>query len=540
MQTSSLCYLQGWSMFKILISDKLGSAGLERLDQAKDATYDLKTGMSREELLATLPGYDALIVRSETKADAEVLAAGTNLKVVGRAGMGVDNIDVRAATMRGIIVMNTPQANSIATAEQAMALMLAASRYTAQSHASLAAGEWNRSQYTGVQLYRKTLGIVGFGRIGRHVAKRAQAFGMEVVAYDPYVSEEVGRDHGVTLVDLDDLLAQSDYISLHTALMPETESMINAETIAQMKNGVIIVNAARGKLIDENALAEALKSGKVRAAGLDVFRKEPPEGSPLIGLPNVVHTPHLGASSVEAQRDVATQIVDQILDALRGKDFRNAVNMPFPAGPGFEALRPYMALAEKLGLLHCHLAEGAIRRVEIEMRGEDVDTLIKPVAAGLLKGILQKSISEDVNYINAPVLAEENGIITSQTKGITPIDYPNMISCKVQWEGGERLLAGVLFGGSEPRLVQVDEYTLEAKPFGDVLVLRNKDVPGVIGQVGTILAAYEVNIGEWRMGRDKPGGEALSFINLDSRPPTAVLDALSKIPAITHVRLVSL
>lgn len=526
-------------MFKILISDKLGSVGLERLDQAKDATYDLKIGLSKEELIAILPEYDALIVRSETKADADVLAAGTKLKVVGRAGMGVDNIDVRAATMRGIIVMNTPQANSIATAEQAMALMLAASRFTAQSHAALLAGEWNRSQFTGVQLYRKTLGIVGFGRIGRHVAKRAQAFGMEVLAFDPYVSEEVGRDHGVTLVDLDDLLAQSDYISLHTALLPETDSMINAESIAQMKDGVIIVNAARGKLIDEDALAAALKSGKVKAAGLDVFRKEPPVGSPLIGLPNVVHTQHLGASSVEAQRDVATQIVDQMLDALRGLDFRNAVNMPFPAGPGFDELRPYMALAEKLGLLQCHLAGGTIRRVEIEVRGEAIDTLIKPVAAGLLKGILQKSISDEVNYINAPVLAEENGVTTSQTKGMTPVDYPNLISCRVQWDGGQRLVAGVLFGGGEPRLVQVDEYSMEAKPEGEVLVLSNKDVPGVIGQVGTILAAYEVNIGEWRMGRDKPGGEALSFINLDSKPETAVLEALAKIPAITIVKLVS-
>lgn len=527
-------------MFKILISDKLGAAGLERLGQTKDATYALKTGMRKEELMAILPEYHALIVRSETKVDADVLAAGKNLKVVGRAGMGVDNIDVRAATMRGIIVMNTPQANSIATAEQALALMLAASRYTAQSHASLAAGEWNRAQFTGVQLYRKTLGIVGFGRIGRHVAKRAQAFGMEVLAYDPYISEEVGRDHSVTLVDLDDLLAQSDYISLHTALLPETESMINAQTIAQMKDGVILVNAARGKLVDEAALAVALQSGKVKAAGLDVYRKEPPENSPLIGLPNVVHTPHLGASSLEAQHDVATQIVEQILDALRGKDFRNAVNMPFPAGPGFDALRPYMALAEKLGLLHSHLAGGAIRRVEIEVHGDDVDALIKPVAAGLLKGILQKSLTDEVNYINAPVLAEENGISTSQTKGIAPLDYPNLISCKVQWEGGERLLAGVLFGGSEPRLVQVDEYPLEARPFGHVLVLQNKDVPGVIGQVGTLLATYQVNIGEWRMGRDKPGGEALSFINLDNEPPTAVLDALAKIPAITNVKLVNL
>lgn len=527
-------------MFKILISDKLGAAGLERLDQVPDVTYDLKTGLSKDELMAILPEYDALIVRSETKADAEVLAAGKKLKVVGRAGMGVDNIDVRAATLRGIVVMNTPQANSIATAEQAMALMLAASRFTAQSHASLAAGEWNRSQYTGWQLYGKKLGIIGFGRIGRHVAKRAQAFEMDVLAYDPYVSEEIGQEHNVTLVDLDDLLAEADYITLHTALIAETESMINAETIAQMKDGVVIVNAARGKLIDEDALAAALQSGKVRAAGLDVFRKEPPVGSPLIGLANVVHTPHLGASSREAQRDVATQIVDQIVDALRGKEFRNAVNMAFPAGPAFDAVRPSILLAEKLGGLHYHLAAGPIRRVEVELVGGDVDTLIKPVAAGLLKGILQNVLSDEVNYINAPILAEENGIVIAQAKGIASTDYPNLISCKVEWDGGEQLLAGVLFGGSEPRLVQVDGYDLEARPEGDVLVLRNKDVAGVIGQVGTILAAYEVNIGEWRMGRNKPGGEALSFINLDSKPETAVLDALAKIPAITYVKLTSL
>lgn len=527
-------------MFKILISDKLGAAGLERLDQADDVTYDLKTGLSKDELMAILPEYDALIVRSETKADADVLAAGKKLKVVGRAGMGVDNIDVRAATLRGIVVMNTPQANSIATAEQAMALMLAASRYTAQSHGSLSAGEWNRSQYTGWQLYGKTLGIIGFGRIGRHVAKRAQAFEMEVLAYDPYVSEEIAQELNVTLVDLDDLLAQADYISLHTALIPETESMINADSIAQMKDGVVIVNAARGKLIDEDALAAALQSGKVRAAGLDVFRKEPPVGSPLIGLPNVVHTPHLGASSREAQRDVATQIVDQILDALRGKEFRNAVNMAFPAGPAFDAIRPSILLAEKLGALHYHLAAGPIRRVDVEVVGNDVDTLIKPVAAGLLKGILQHVMSEEVNYINAPILAEERGIVISQAKGIATTDYPNLILCKVAWDGGEQLLAGVLFGGSEPRLVQMDAYSLEARPEGDVLVLRNKDVAGVIGQVGTILAAYEVNIGEWRMGRNKPGGEALSFINLDSKPETAVLDALARIPAITDVKLISL
>ncbi len=528
-------------MFRILVSDKLGADGLERLKQATDATYDVKTGLKKEELLTIIPAYDALIVRSETMVDEDVLAAGTALKVVGRAGMGVDNIDVKAATMRGIIVMNTPQANSIATAEQAMALMLAVSRHTAQAHASLKAGEWERSKYTGVQLYRKTLGVVGFGRIGRLVAKRAQAFGMEIVAYDPYVSEEIGRELGVTLVDLDELYAQSDYITMHTALQTDTENMINAEAIKQMKDGVIIINAARGKLIDDHALAAALKSGKVKAAGLDVFRKEPPPAdNPLLGLPNVVHTPHLGASTIEAQRDVATQIVDQMLDALRGTDFRNAVNMPFQAGPDFAASRPYLMLAERVGKLHAKLAGGPIRRIEVQVHGETVDSLIKPMAAALLKGLLETSLSDQVNYINAPVLAEEHGISTSQTKGTSAVDYPNLLSCKVKWDNGERLIAGVLFAGSEPRIVQVDEYRLEAKPEGILLVMANKDVSGVIGQIGTLLAAYAVNIGEWRMGRDRPGGEALSFINLDSEPPVEALKALERITAVTQLKLVSL
>lgn len=527
-------------MYKILISDKLGQAGLDRLEEAADATYDMKTDLSKDELLTIIPEYDALIIRSGTQVDADVLAAGTNLKVVGRAGIGVDNIDIQAATTRGIIVMNTPTANSVATAEQTMALMLAASRNTAQAYASMLSGEWHRSQYTGVELYQKTLGIIGFGRIGRLVAARAQAFGMDVIAYDPYVSEEVGRELDVILVDLDDLLAQSDYITLHTALVPETENIINAETISQMKDGVIILNVARGKMIDEQALADALQSGKVKAASIDVYRQEPPVDNPLLGLPNVVHTPHLGASTIEAQRTVATEIVDQVLDALRGVDFRHALNMPFQAGPGFTEIRPYLTLAEKLGQLHAQLADGRIQQVEIEIQGDDVDDLVKPIAAGVLKGILKESTDAPVNTINAPVLAEEMGIATSQTKGISSIDYYNLVICRVQWAGGSRLLAGVLIGGSEPRLVQVDDYRLEARPEGCILMMQNQDVPGVIGQVGTILSAYKVNIGEWRMGRDKPGGEALSFLNLDSHPPQEVVDALEKITAVTQVNLVSL
>ncbi|MFZ0548964.1 MAG: phosphoglycerate dehydrogenase [Candidatus Promineifilaceae bacterium] len=527
-------------MFRILVSDKLGDIGLQRLEEADDATYDLKTNLTKEELLETIPEYDALIVRSGTKVDADVLAAGKNLKVVGRAGIGVDNIDVKAATLQGIIVMNTPQANAIATAEHAFALILGVSRHVAPAHASLVAGEWRRSEFTGRQIYRKTLGIIGFGRIGRLVANRAQSFGMEVLAYDPFVSEEVAHELGVTLVDMDDLVSQADYITLHTVLTPDTEKMLNAELISQMKDGVIIINAARGKLIDEEALADALKSGKVAAAGIDVYSSEPPKDNPLIGLPNILHTPHLGASTQEAQRDVATQIVDQVLEALRGTDFRNTINMPFTAGPDFATTQPYMELAEKLGVVQAALAAGPVRRVEVEVRGEMVDRLVRPVAAALLKGLLEYGIADQVNYINAPVLAEENGISISQTKGISLVDYPNLISCQVYWEGGQRLVAGVLFGGKRPRIIQVDSYHIDANPQGMVLVMQNEDVPGVIGQVGTILAAYNVNIGEWRMGRHAPGGHALSVINLDSDLPGSVLEALEKIPAVTQVKLVNL
>lgn len=314
--------------YRILIADKLGQAGLDRLDQMADITYDLRTGLNKDELLAIMPDYDAVIVRSDTRLDADLIAAGTRLKVIGRAGMGVDTIDVPAATAHGVLVMNTPHANSVATAEQTMALMLAASRHTVPAHNSVAAGEWERAKFVGTELAGKTLGIIGFGYIGRLVTRRAQAFDMRVVAYDPFVSADDCSVLGVEWLPLAELLPQSDIITLHAVITPESKGMINRQTIATMKDGVILVNVARGKLIDEAALAEALASGKVRAAALDVYENEPPVGSPLIGLPNVVHTPHLGASSKEAQHRVGIEIVDQIADALRGVAFRNVVNPP--------------------------------------------------------------------------------------------------------------------------------------------------------------------------------------------------------------------
>lgn len=313
-------------MYRILITDKLGQAGLDRLEELKDVSYQMQLGLSKAALLETIPDYDALIVRSGTQVDADVLAAGSRLQVVGRAGIGVDNIDIEAATAQDVIVMNTPTANNVATAEQTMALMLAVSRRTAVAHASLAAGEWNRSQYVGTELRDKVLGVIGLGRIGRLVAERAQAFAMEVIAYDPYVPSDVGEELGVAMVSLEALLAEADYITLHTAVTPETTGMIDAAAIDQMKENVILVNVARGKLVNEADLAQALQEGRIKAAAVDVYSQEPPVNNPLIGLPNVLHTPHLGASTVEAQRDVALHIVDQVVDALRGAEIRNALN----------------------------------------------------------------------------------------------------------------------------------------------------------------------------------------------------------------------
>ena len=527
-------------MFRVLVSDKLGDDGLKILEAADDVELAVKTGLSPQELCEVIPEFDALIIRSGTTVTADILAAGKKLQLVGRAGVGVDNVDINAATRHGVIVMNTPSANSIATAEQTLALMLAANRHTAQAHASLERGEWNRSAYVGTELFEKTLGIIGFGRIGRLVAERARAFGMAVVAYDPFVSEEVAMEAGVTLLDLDDLLAAADIITLHTIISEETRNLINTDTLAQMKDGVIIINVARGKLVDEAALKVALDSGKVRVAALDVFQEEPPAGNGLIGHPRVLHTPHLGASSQEAQRNVSVQIAEQIIDALRGTDFRNAVNLPFPPGVDFNAARPYLTLAEKLGALQAALAEKPLTKLELQVRGEREEQYIRPIATALLKGVLEQSQNKPVNYISAPLLAKEAGLTISQADDLDLLEYANMIACRAFWDGGERLVAGMLFGGSSPYLVQVDDYHLQARLENLLLVMQNEDVPGVIGQVGTILGAYDVNIGEWRMGRAEPGQPALSFISLDTAPSEAALDALDNIKAATLVKLIEL
>jgi D-3-phosphoglycerate dehydrogenase len=488
-----------------------------------------------------IPLYDAIIIRSSVRIDDDLLGVASRLKVVGRAGMGLDNVDIDAASLRGVIVMNTPGANTIATAEHAVALLLALCRCVPQADATVRSGEWTRSQFTGVQLYRKTLGIVGLGRIGAQVARRTQAFGMTVIAFDPYINDDVARELNVTLVDLHELLAHSDFITLHTALTSETRGMINAQSIARMKPGVRLVNCARGGLVDEAALVDALRSGHIAGAALDVFGDEPLlSDSPLRAMVNVVLTPHIAASTVEAQRDVGTQVVDQVLAALRNEDFRNAVNMPLVDGGIFRVLKPYLLLAEKLGSLQMQLSEGRIKRVELEFQGEEVSEQVKPLTVALLKGLLDPIADTPVNYISAPHLAMQRGISVSETRGLPTPNYANLLSCRVLWNDGERLVSGSLLGHEFPRVVQIDEFRIDAQPEGIALVMESVDVPGVIGRVGTLLGARGINIAEWRLGRIAPGGRALSFINLDSPAPQEVMAELLRLDGVNRVRQVNL
>jgi D-3-phosphoglycerate dehydrogenase len=379
------------------------------------------------------------------------------------------------------------------------------------------------------------------GRIGTRVAQRCQAFGMEVLTYDPYLSDEVAHEIKVKRVDLPELLARSDFITLHAALTPDTKKIIDAEAIARMQDGVRLINTARGPLIDEAALVEGLQSGKIAGAALDVFAKEPlsPQ-SPLLNLPNVVITPHLAASTKEAQRDVGTQIIDQMLDALRELDFRNAINMPIVDASLLQTLRPFLNLAEKVGSLQTQLAEDAIQRVEVEIEGDEISGHIKPVTVAILKGILEPVLHQTVNYINAPHLAQERGMVVSQTGGLPTPDYPNLISCRVEWAGGSRTVSATLFSQEEPRLVQIDGYRVDVRPEGIILVTHSHDRPGFIGRVGTLLGEHNINIATWRTGRSAPGGLAISFISVDKDVPENVTNTIRDFELVMKIKKIRL
>jgi D-3-phosphoglycerate dehydrogenase len=531
-------------MHCILITDDIGAAGLALLDAANDVKYDVVKLPSPERLLNIIGEYDAILTRSGTPLTAEVFNAARQLKVAGRAGVGMDNVDIDAATLHGVLVMNTPEANTLAATELTMLLMLALCRHLPAAQASVKRGEWARSKFLGTQLHDKTLGIIGLGRIGSRVAARCQAFGMKVLAYDPYIAEEVAERAHVYLVgDLDELLAQSDIVSVHTPLTDETRGMIGACEIGRMKDGVLLINCARGGICDEQAMYDGLISGKVAGAAIDVYSTEPPRTdllTKLLALENVVATPHVGANTLEAQRDVAVQIVQQVIDALRGLNYRNVVNLPFAEGVDYRPLAPYMTLAEKIGSLHMQLIRGRVGRVEVEFRGEEIETHVKPLTVALLKGMLAPILSDAVNYVNAPRLAEERGIAVAQTRHPAAEDYSNVILCRVISTKETRLIGGALFLHTQPRIVLLDEFRIDALPHGAALIMANNDVPGVIGKVGTLLGAHHINIAEWRMGRSAPGGEAMSYINIDLPVDDAVLNELRALPSILDVRQVVL
>lgn len=526
---------------KVLVADPISDRGIKELSATGDLEVTVQTGLKEEELVEIIADYAALVVRSETKANARVIGAAANLRVIGRAGVGVDNVDVEAATRRGIIVMNTPGGNTISTAEHAFSLMVSAARNIPQADASVKAGKWDRKTFVGVELYNKTLAILGMGRIGTEIARRAISFGMRVLAYDPYLSASRARSLQVELIEkLEEILPLADFITLHMPLTAETKYMLNAQRLALTRRGVRIINCARGGLIDEAALAEYLDRRHVAAAALDVFEQEPlSSDSPLRSLPNVVLTPHLGASTAEAQEGVGIEIAQQIRAALLEGEIRNAVNMPSIDAKTLGIIGPHLELGEKLG---CFLSQIAAKRCDglnINFSGKinEVDTT--PITRSILKGFLRKAGGGDVNVVNAPAFAETIGLKVTESRESALGDFTELIELTAAGGAGWVSVAGTFFH-STPRIVKINGRHVEAKPEGVLFVLENRDRPGIVGHVGTLMGAHGVNIAGMSLSRNEAGGEALTVLNLDSVPSEELLNELLAVEDIESAQVVQL
>lgn len=528
----------------IVIADQLPASAVELLRSVPGWTIDAKTGRSAEDLGRDLAGADALVVRSATKVTAAVMAAAPRLRAIARAGTGVDNVDVKAATARGIVVMNAPGANSISVAELAVALMLALSRSIPAADAFMKQGVWEKRNLTGGELRGKTLGIVGLGRIGQEVGGRARAFGMTLVAHDPFISEQVASTLGIELLSLDDLCAAADYITLHLPSTPETRHLFNAERLARCKAGVRIVNTARGELIDEKALADAIEARQVAGAGIDVFEKEPPADWRLAKLPQVIATPHIAASTVEAQEQVGIETAIALRDFLREGVIRNAVNFPGVPGEEFAKVRPFALLADRMGALISQIAEGRTHGVGIRYYGPLVSAHADLLASAVLAGVLRPILSSSVTVVNARAIAAERGIEVVESRSSRLRSFANMLSVKLQTTGGERWIEGTVFEGDSPRLTMLDGVDVEVPLVdGTLLVIRNEDQPGVIGEVGTILGRHQINIASFALGRGRGG--AVGVVNLDQTGGNEAGNAraiaeLKGARAITEVKLVTL
>ncbi|HLO75455.1 MAG TPA: phosphoglycerate dehydrogenase [Magnetospirillum sp.] len=524
-------------MPKVLISDKLSPAAVQ-IFKDRGIETDVKTGLAPDELKAIIGNYDGLAIRSNTKVTADILAAATNLKVVGRAGIGVDNVDVPAATARGIVVMNTPFGNSVTTAEHAVAMMFALARDIPQANASTHAGKWEKSKFMGVELTGKTLGIVGCGNIGAIVADRALGLRMKVIAYDPFLSAERAKDLTIEKVDLDALFARADFITLHTPLTEATKNIINADAIAKMKKGVRIINCARGGLIVEEDLKAAIDAGHVAGAALDVFKVEPAKENALFGNEKLVCTPHLGASTSEAQENVALQVAEQMADYLLTGAVINALNMPSVSAEDAPKLRPYMHLAGQLGSFAGQLTEHALKSVSIEYVGGVAGLNTKPLTAIILEGLL-KPMVESVNMVNAPVIAKDRNVDVSETKNAREGDYHTLIRVTVTTEVRSRSVAGTLFGGDKPRLVEIKGIPIEAELGPHVLYVTNQDKPGFIGALGSLLGKHGVNIATFHLGRTQPGGDAILLAQVDQPLTDAIIDEVRALPQVVQAKALS-
>ena len=523
---------------RILVSDDVSEKGVAILREHFDV--DIKTNMPPEELIACIGEYDGLITRSQTQVTEEVIAAATNLTVIGRAGVGVDNINIPAATARGIVVCNAPEGNTIAAVEHTIGMMLAVTRHIPQAHQSIQEGKWDRKSFTGIQLQGRTLGVIGVGRVGSRVAKRMQAFEMNVIGYDPYITEERARQIGIELVDFDTLLKTSDYITIHTPLTKETRDMIDAEAIAKMKDGVRLVNCARGECFDNQAIAEALKSGKVAGAAIDVYPNEPLtlENNPFLGMFNVVQTSHLGASTIEAQEGVAVDVAYGVIDALNGKPVMNAVNMaPIPKSVA-AVIQPYFGLAERMGTIGIYLASGPVKEVEIEYSGELSNTETEHLSTAFLKGMLNPILQDSVNYVNAPGLAKKRNIDVKESKTQKVGYYTTAITARIKTSNGEHIIAGTLFDGKQPKIVQIDQYRVDFTPEGYLLLVPHVDQPNMIGQIATILGKAQININGMQVGNTTESGTNIMAVAVNDDIPNDILLQISGIEGILDVKLI--
>jgi D-3-phosphoglycerate dehydrogenase / 2-oxoglutarate reductase len=515
---------------RVLISDQM-DPNAAKIFEERGCDVDVITGKTPEELAAIIGDYDGLAIRSSTKVTKAILEAATNLKVIGRAGIGVDNVDIPAASSKGVVVMNTPFGNSITTAEHAIALMFALARQLPEADVSTQQGKWEKNRFMGVEVTGKTLGLVGAGNIGSIVASRALGLKMKVVAFDPFLSPERAVEMGVEKADLDTLLAKADFITLHTPLTDQTRNILSAENIAKCKKGVRIINCARGGLVDEVALKAALDSGHVGGAALDVFVTEPAKESPLFGTPNFICTPHLGASTNEAQVNVALQVAEQMADYLVNGGVTNALNLPSLSAEEAPKLRPYMALAEELGSLIGQLAHGDLSNISIEVEGAAAQLNIKPMTGAVLAGFMRR-YSDAVNMVNAPYLAKEQGLEVREVRNDREGDYHTMLRVGVKTAAGERSVAGTLFGNGQPRLVELFGVKVEADLKGHMLYIVNEDAPGFIGRLGTTLGEAGINIGTFHLGRQEAGGVAVLLLSVDSAVPVDVVETIHALPGV--------